>query len=140
MELQPKQKKRQRKKKDGEPGKEPKKKRKNFLPPVDTDPQQIMNNVKDTIDAVAAGAGTVGLTTSPIPTPMPPSPQEEVDFAALTEQIMQQLRSLPMLPLQEPEIHTFHSLSPVCGSGTLTGKGRSFSNRGQWVLGSLGGF
>lgn len=42
------------------------------------------------------------------PTPSPPK-MEEIDYGAINELIMQQLRSLPPLSLQEPEVPASHS-------------------------------
>ena len=99
FESQPLKKPRQRKRKQKElDGKEPGKKRK-----------------KPGMPGVLPPGGPPSLATPPLP-PLPK--QEDIDFSAITEQIMQSLRTLPMLSLQEPLVDVFHSVSPLVGMGT----------------------
>ena len=49
----------------------------------------------------------------------PPSPKapvvDDIDYSAITDLIMQQLRSLPPLTLQEPDVPASHSSCPLPG-------------------------
>jgi hypothetical protein len=76
--------------------------------------------------AVAGQLGVTGPVPSGLPPPTLPPPmpkQDDIDFTAITEQIMQTLRTLPILTLQEPLVDIFHSICPVVGMGShpLTG-------------------
>ena len=63
------------------------------------------------------------------PSIQPPPKQEEMDLAAVTDQIMQSLRGLPKMALQEPEVDIFHSICPVSGMSSPP-----LSGELEWVL------
>ena len=70
--------------------------------------------------AALAGPGP-GPSTSSSPT-LPPSKPDEIDYAAIIEQIVAQVRQLPTLPLQEPQVETPAHVFALYGNDNIFGE------------------